>query len=690
MAYRELGMVEVREILRRWLSGEGVRVIARGAGMDRKTIAAYVQAAVAVGVQRGRAPQTDAQIATIAALRRPGRLTNATVPSPEVEVLRPHELIVRQWLDEGLRLTKIYRRLRAQGVRVSYSSLYRFARAACDFGTPTITVRMADPPPGEVAETDFGALGHWPDPSTGRRRRVYGLPVTLCFSRYAFLAISLRQDLGAVLDGLEAAWAFFGGVVHRLVIDNLTLRSPARIATPRASTASSSSTPSTGASSSTPPSPPIRRANPVWSGGSPTPARTTSAGNASAMSPTCRPAPSPGAEIWPARACTAPRARCPASCSRRIEQPTLLSLAPAPFDRPTWAWATVHGDHHIKFRHALYSVPTRYLHQRVEVRADARLVRIYHRSELIKVHPLQPIGGRATDYTDYPAAVTPYALRDPDACARQAALVGPAVEQFVRVLLRGVFPWARLRQAQKLLRLADRYGAARVNAACARALGFDLIDVGRVEAILRAALEREPGGAERGAVVALPARPRALPITIPKRRTYMSPEITPDLLRRLKRLRLGGLVPTLPDRAAHARQAKLSPLEFLELLLQDEIDRRDSQGLTHRIEAAGFDEVVTYEDLVWETPVHYDRPRVRDLFRLDWLAAQENVIFCGPVGVGKSWFAEALGYSACRAGHRVRFIKLAKLLLALRQARADHTVERELRTWLAPRPVDRR
>jgi transposase len=139
-----------------------------------------------------------------------------------VEVLCPHERTIRQWLGEGLRLTKIHRRLRAQGVRVSYSSLYRFARAACDFGTPAITVRVADPPPGEVAETDFGVMGHWPDPSTGRRRRVYGLLVTLCFSRYAFLAITLRQDLVAVLDGLEAAWAFFGGVVRRLVVDNLT------------------------------------------------------------------------------------------------------------------------------------------------------------------------------------------------------------------------------------------------------------------------------------------------------------------------------------------------------------------------------------------------------------------------------------------------------------------------------------
>ena len=83
---------------------------------------------------------------------------------------------------------------------------------------------------------------------------------------------------------------------------------------------------------------------------------------------------------------------------------------------------------------------------------------------------------------------------------------GPAVGQFTRVLLSGTFPWARLRQAQKLLRLAERYGAARVNAACARALAFELLDVSRVERILHAALEREPGPAERGTIRSLPAR----------------------------------------------------------------------------------------------------------------------------------------------------------------------------------------
>jgi len=85
-----------------------------------------------------------------------------------------------------------------------------------------------------------------------------------------------------------------------------------------------------------------------------------------------------------------------------------------------------------------------------------------------------------------------------------------------------------------------------------------------------------------------------------------------------------------------------------------------------------------------DTPVSYDRPRVREFLTLHWLAEHENVIFCRPVGVGKSWFAQALGHSPCRAGPRVRFSKIAKLLQALLQSRADNSFERELRGWLAP------
>jgi DNA replication protein DnaC len=160
--------------------------------------------------------------------------------------------------------------------------------------------------------------------------------------------------------------------------------------------------------------------------------------------------------------------------------------------------------------------------------------------------------------------------------------------------------------------------------------------------------------------------------------------IAPDLVRRLKRLRLGGLLPTLPDRVTAARQGNLSHLEFLELLLQDEIDRRDSHGLTLRLALAGFEEPVSLEQVTWDTAVSFDRPRVRELFSLQWLHEHENVTFCGPVGVGKTFLACALGHSACRAGARVRFVKVARLLQTLHQSRADNSFERELRSWVAP------
>jgi len=507
MAYREWGMVELREILRRWVAGEGLRAIARDTGVDRKTVAEYVQVAITLGLRRGGAPPTDEQLAAILATRRPGRPPTAEAPSPEIAALAPYRDRIQRWLtDDALRLTKIHRRLRTEGVQVSYSTLYRFARAQCAFRLAAVTVRVAEPPPGQAAEADFGLLGLWTDPATARRHRIWGLLVTLCYSRYAFLAVSLRQDLAAVLDGLEAAWAFFAGVVHRLVIDNLK--------------------------------PAVRRADryaPVlervfleyaqFRGFVVDPALP---GHAQGKPKVERGIPYVRQDFFRGEsfrdlADMQARAVCwcrdiagtrvhgttrqvPRLVFETVEQATLLPLAPEPFDRPTWAQCTVHPDHHIQFRRALYSVPTRYIGCRVDVRGDRRLVRIYGRGELIKTHVPQPPGGRSTDYTDYPAERTPYALRAPDACIRQGHALGPAVGQFLRGLLSGTFPWARLRQAQKLLRLADRYGAERVNAACARALAFELLDVRRVDAILRTALERPPAPEAPEARGSLPAR----------------------------------------------------------------------------------------------------------------------------------------------------------------------------------------
>ena len=174
------------------------------------------------------------------------------------------------------------------------------------------------------------------------------------------------------------------------------------------------------------------------------------------------------------------------------EKPALIPLRPERFVIPQWGTCTVHPDHHVHFNYALYSVPTKYVGKDVDVRSDGALVRIYYGGEVIKTHAQQRRGGRSTDYDDYPKERAPYAMRYPDFYRKKALEIGPSVGAFANRLLEGEFPWSRLRQAQKLLRLAERYGSQRINIACERALSFDLIDVYRLERILQLALEKDP------------------------------------------------------------------------------------------------------------------------------------------------------------------------------------------------------
>jgi DNA replication protein DnaC len=161
-------------------------------------------------------------------------------------------------------------------------------------------------------------------------------------------------------------------------------------------------------------------------------------------------------------------------------------------------------------------------------------------------------------------------------------------------------------------------------------------------------------------------------------------EITPSLKTTLKRLKLSGLLPTLPDRLAYARKTKLPELDFLELVLQDEVERRDQKNLQVRLDQAGFEEEQTFEDFNWDAPVTFDRDRVRDLFSLGFLERQEDALFIGPVGVGKTFLAGALGHAACRAGYRVLFLRADRMFDSLHQSRADHSTEKVLRKLLAP------
>jgi DNA replication protein DnaC len=152
----------------------------------------------------------------------------------------------------------------------------------------------------------------------------------------------------------------------------------------------------------------------------------------------------------------------------------------------------------------------------------------------------------------------------------------------------------------------------------------------------------------------------------------------------LKRLKLSGMLPTLPDRLAYARKEKIDYTQFLELVLSDEVERRDQKHVTNRLTAAGFEEECTLERFDWSAKIRIDKARLTDLFGLHFIERKENVAFCGPVGVGKSFLAQALGHAACRANYRVHFTKADQLLKTLARSRADNSFDRELRAFISP------
>lgn len=141
---------------------------------------------------------------------------------------------------------------------------------------------------------------------------------------------------------------------------------------------------------------------------------------------------------------------------------------------------------------------------------------------------------------------------------------------------------------------------------------------------------------------------------------------------------------TLPERVAYAKGNKLTHLEFLEMLLSDEVERRNQGALARRLLTAKVNHDEVLERFDWESPVTLDRDRFKGLISLDWVECKENVILTGPVGVGKTFLANALAHSACRRNKSVFVVKAAKMFKVLFAARADNSLERELLKLISP------
>ena len=220
--FREVGVFEVREVLRLWLRGEGIRGVERLGGVDRKTVRRYVDAAVGLGLARegGEGQLDDGFLGSVLEAVRPHRVDGH---GEAWRALAADHVQVKAWLDEGLTAVKVHGLLARRGVAVPKRTVQRYAAEVCGHTRGrAVTVRVADGDPGDELQIDFGRMGLVFDVETGRRRVCHALIFTACFSRHCFVWLTFTQTTAATIEGCEAAWAFFGGVFRTVIPDNMS------------------------------------------------------------------------------------------------------------------------------------------------------------------------------------------------------------------------------------------------------------------------------------------------------------------------------------------------------------------------------------------------------------------------------------------------------------------------------------
>jgi DNA replication protein DnaC len=158
----------------------------------------------------------------------------------------------------------------------------------------------------------------------------------------------------------------------------------------------------------------------------------------------------------------------------------------------------------------------------------------------------------------------------------------------------------------------------------------------------------------------------------------------PSLTPQLKHLRLSGILETLEVRHRQATDEQWSYTEFLERLLQDEVERRGQKQLTLRLRRAAFQPDKTLDRFDFTFNPQLNRPQIMELATCQFIARKEPVLIVGPTGVGKSHLAQGLGHAACRRGYDVMYLSAAKLLQHLNGGRADGSYERRLQSVVRP------
>jgi Integrase core domain len=307
-------------------------------------------------------------------------------------------------------------------------------------------MRVDDGEPGQEVQVDFGYLGMIADGD--RRRKVHALVFTAVYSRYCYVFLTFSQTTLAVIAGCEAAWAFFGGMFPVLIPDNMK---PVVYAADRLEP----------------------RWNREWLEYAQ--ARGLAVDPARVRSPQDKGRVESGVKFVQVSFFAGEQFLDLADAQRRADDWCLVRAGMRVHGTTRQRPAEAFAEHELPL--LLPAPAERY---RVPAWSEAKV----HRGQVVKTHPRQPAGGRASDAADFPPGTDVYARRDVDRLAKMAAARGEAVGIYAARILDTGLPWTKMRAVYALIGLCRSYGNGPVEQACAAALELDVVSVPKIRSIV--------------------------------------------------------------------------------------------------------------------------------------------------------------------------------------------------------------
>ncbi len=477
-------MFQYRAVLVRLRQGDSERDIARARLMGRGKVAAFRALAERHGWLDAGTPLPDD--AVIVAAVGQARRARSTISSVE-----PFRVVVERWVDQGVGGVAIHAALcREHGYSGSYSAVRRMLQAIGAARPPQPTVRLQFAP-GEAAQVDFGAGPILVDPARGESRRTWCFVMTLCFSRHQYVEFVWDQTVATWLGCHRRAFEWFAAVPARLIIDNPKCAiTKACSRDPLVQRAYAECAEGYGFKiDPCPPADPAKKgvveAGVKYVKGNFLPIRSFRDLvdlNAQARRWVMEEA---GRRIHGTT-------RQPPLELFVVEKPLLRPLPPVAPDLGTWNEVRVHRDCHVQFDRGFYSVPFTLVGQRLWLRATDGTVAIYQDYRQVALHPRgRKPGQRSTVRDHLPPQAQAFFAHDRDWCVEQGTRIGPSCAALIERLLSDRIV-ERLRAAQAVLRMAERYGAQRLEAACARALAHDSPFYRTVKTILAGGHDLQP------------------------------------------------------------------------------------------------------------------------------------------------------------------------------------------------------